>query len=195
MKKDTIDTKDIILNSAIDLFSEKGFKNTTVKEIAAKASVSEMTVFRYFETKERILREAINRFSFDIPINSMLKDKIRYDLKIDLRLISETYHKFIQINEKVLLVKIKESKYIKDNNIDAVQSPRQFIEFLVKYFGEMYKLGKLIHTDFEMQAVTFLWMHFGFFCSTVVVDNKLTNITVDDFIENSIKIFTKALCP
>lgn len=195
LKKGVIDTKDLILNSAIDLFAEKGFRNTTIKEIAAGASVTEMTVFRYFETKDRILKEAIDRFSFEIPMKSILKDKLIYDLEADLRLIGETYHKFIKLNEKVLLVKLKENKYLLDNAIDAVQSPRHFVEFLVRYFNEMYKLGKIINTDFETQAVTFLWMHFGFLCSTIVVDNKLTNITLEDFIKNSIKIFTKVLRP
>lgn len=41
-----------ILQTAVDLFSKKGFKGTTTKEIAAAAGVSEAMVFRHFATKD-----------------------------------------------------------------------------------------------------------------------------------------------
>lgn len=41
-----------ILQTAVDLFSRKGFKGTTTKEIAAAAGVSEAMVFRHFATKD-----------------------------------------------------------------------------------------------------------------------------------------------
>jgi TetR/AcrR family transcriptional regulator len=34
------------------LFSKKGFRGTTTKEIAQAAGVSEAIIFRHFETKE-----------------------------------------------------------------------------------------------------------------------------------------------
>src|SRR6185295_16171386 len=41
-----------ILQTAVDLFSQKGFRGTTTKEIARAAGVSEAMVFRHFATKE-----------------------------------------------------------------------------------------------------------------------------------------------
>lgn len=43
-----------ILQTAVDLFSKKGFKGTTTKEIAAAAGVSEAMVFRHFSTKDEL---------------------------------------------------------------------------------------------------------------------------------------------
>ncbi|MFN0139649.1 MAG: TetR/AcrR family transcriptional regulator [Pyrinomonadaceae bacterium] len=40
-----------ILQTAVDLFSQRGFKGTTTKEIARAAGVSEAMVFRHFATK------------------------------------------------------------------------------------------------------------------------------------------------
>ena len=47
-----------ILQTAVDLFSQRGFKGTTTKEIARAAGVSEAMVFRHFENKDA-LYEAI----------------------------------------------------------------------------------------------------------------------------------------
>ena len=43
-----------ILETAVTLFSQKGFKGTTTKEIAKAAGVSEAMVFRHFENKEAL---------------------------------------------------------------------------------------------------------------------------------------------
>ena len=43
-----------ILQVAMSLFSQRGFRGTTTKEIAAAAGVSEAMVFRHFATKEEL---------------------------------------------------------------------------------------------------------------------------------------------
>lgn len=43
-----------ILQTAVDIFSQRGFKGTTTKEIARAAGVSEAMVFRHFENKEAL---------------------------------------------------------------------------------------------------------------------------------------------
>ncbi|HEY1789424.1 MAG TPA: TetR/AcrR family transcriptional regulator [Verrucomicrobiae bacterium] len=45
-------TKRAILASALKLFAEKGFYNTTTRAISRKAGIAEGTLFNYFETKE-----------------------------------------------------------------------------------------------------------------------------------------------
>jgi AcrR family transcriptional regulator len=43
-----------ILRTAVELFSQRGFKGTTTKEIAKAAGVSEAMVFRHFENKDAL---------------------------------------------------------------------------------------------------------------------------------------------
>ena len=43
-----------ILRTAVELFSQRGFKGTTTKEIARAAGVSEAMVFRHFENKDAL---------------------------------------------------------------------------------------------------------------------------------------------
>ena len=46
-----------LLDAAVDLFDRKGFEATTVHDIAKAAGVAPGTVYLYFDSKERILRE------------------------------------------------------------------------------------------------------------------------------------------
>lgn len=66
-----------ILESAIQVFSEKGFSASTTSEIAKNAGIAEGTIFRYFKTKKDILRgiliQTINLFSEKIVMGGIEK--------------------------------------------------------------------------------------------------------------------------
>ena len=53
--------KEQLLAVAVDLFSRKGFKGTTTREIAAAAGVTEAIIFRHFETKEHLYKAIIDQ--------------------------------------------------------------------------------------------------------------------------------------
>lgn len=50
-----IETRQRLLEAALQLFREHGYDDTTVEQIAAAADVAKGTFFNYFETKEAIL--------------------------------------------------------------------------------------------------------------------------------------------
>ena len=67
-----MDTRSTILEAAVRVFSQHGFRGSTTRRIADAASVNEVTIFRYFGSKEALLQEAIrgsdvNAFSSPLP--------------------------------------------------------------------------------------------------------------------------------
>lgn len=72
-----------ILQTAVTLFSQRGFKGTTTKEIAKAAGVSEAIIFRHFATKDELYgailhskscNDGLHRFPWES--NEVLKDAI-----------------------------------------------------------------------------------------------------------------------
>lgn len=51
-EKNKEQTKQRILQAALDLFREKGMEGTTTREISRRAGIAEGTLFNYFKTKE-----------------------------------------------------------------------------------------------------------------------------------------------
>jgi AcrR family transcriptional regulator len=49
--KATMDSKTKISNAAIDLFTKKGIKGTTTKELARSAGIAEGTIYKHFKSK------------------------------------------------------------------------------------------------------------------------------------------------
>lgn len=48
-------TRQRLVDHALDLFERQGFEATTVSQIAERAGVSQMTFFRYFASKEKVV--------------------------------------------------------------------------------------------------------------------------------------------
>ena len=73
-----------ILQTAVDLFSQRGFKGTTTKEIAKAAGVSEAIIFRHFATKDELYgailhskscQDGLHKFPWEG--NAVLQEAIR----------------------------------------------------------------------------------------------------------------------
>lgn len=52
-------TEEQLLKAGLDLFSSKGYVDANTKEIANLAGVSEMTLFRRFESKQQLFISTI----------------------------------------------------------------------------------------------------------------------------------------
>lgn len=59
-KKTGVERKREIVRAAISLFSEKGFRGTTTRELAEKSGVSEALLFRHFPDKKSLYEEILS---------------------------------------------------------------------------------------------------------------------------------------
>ncbi|MEK6688628.1 MAG: TetR family transcriptional regulator [Gemmatimonadota bacterium] len=58
-----MDARTRTLTAAATVFAEVGFRGATTRRIASEAEVNEITLFRHFGSKERLLREAVHAAS------------------------------------------------------------------------------------------------------------------------------------
>lgn len=66
--------KQLIIQSAIEVFSRNGFQNSSISEIAQKANVAEGTIYQYFKNKEDLF--------FSIPIEKTKEFSRGLDLQL-----------------------------------------------------------------------------------------------------------------
>ncbi|MEC1589077.1 TetR/AcrR family transcriptional regulator [Bacillus sonorensis] len=64
MKQRKENRREEILEAGIEVFSEKGYYNTTTALIAEKAGISQPYIFKFFKTKEELFVAALDR-AFD----------------------------------------------------------------------------------------------------------------------------------
>jgi AcrR family transcriptional regulator len=59
--KDPLERKTEIMDKALELFTEKGYDNTSINEIVNSLSIAKGTFYHYFTSKEEILGELLKR--------------------------------------------------------------------------------------------------------------------------------------
>lgn len=91
--------KELILESALELFAENGFHGTSISQIAKKAGISKGLIYNYFESKNEILSEII-KVAFDSIYSN-------WDLNRDGVLTEEEFVYFIRQSFKIMREKME----------------------------------------------------------------------------------------
>lgn len=188
----TENTADKILSSTVDLMSEKGYKAVTIKEIAAAASVSEMTVFRTFGSKKAILDAIIDNYLFSAPVEQIIQKNIIYELETDLLMISKLYHDVLKRNKKIYLISIMERKTMPEIHLSVHNNALKFLKIVTEYLHNMQQKGKVAKGNPEAQALTIMRYNYGKFVASTLLEGTVSEI-LDDEIEEAISIIARGL--
>lgn len=183
------DTKERLLEATFKLISEKGYLGATTREIAHRAGVTELTLFRHFSSKERLFEEVLKRYTFLPKLKGLLPELKDMSYNESLFVLGE---RFIEtLKERKSLIKIMFSEInlypekIKDiysNFIDEV------IKTLAGYFKSLQKDGIIKQFPAEIAARAFLGMIFSYFLSEEILlkrtlNNKEIKIVLKEFID------------
>jgi len=188
------DNKSKLMLATIDLMAEKGYKGVSTKEIAAAAGVSEMTLFRNFGSKKNLLDQAVDHYHYSIEMTNMFAEKVIWDLGADLLVISQMYHEIMNRNRKLFLIVLSDNE-LAEIREKAQKHPKTLLELLTNYFEEMQRRNKLIATDSEAQAITFMWMNYGAFITQLFGASSITKVSIQNFMKSSIDLFIRGLTP
>jgi AcrR family transcriptional regulator len=91
-KSATEDTRTRILAATREIYSQKGYRGTTTREVAEQAGVNEATLFRHFGNKEALVEamfrdacsrdpQALNEFFGSLPTGDMATDLHRFAVR------------------------------------------------------------------------------------------------------------------
>lgn len=137
-------TEEKILEAALSLISKEGYLGATTREIAHKASVTEITLFRHFGSKERLFEEVLNRYTFLPRLKKLLPqlEGIPYGDAL-MRIGMEFLH---ALKERKSIVRIMLSEVtIYPDKIRLIH--QRFIEEMIrtvsKYFKDLQGKGML----------------------------------------------------
>ena len=112
------DKRALIARAAIEIFSEKGFHQSRVSDVALRAGVADGTIYLYFKSKEDLLL-SIFEDSMDVLLNGIQVALIGINDPLEKLRVFVRYH-FAQVQEhkavsEVLQVELRLSnKFVKD---------------------------------------------------------------------------------
>lgn len=128
-----MDVRERILRAALTVFTEVGFRGATTRRIAQEAGVNEITLFRHFGSKDRLLHEAIHRSDL-APTHLNLPAEPR-DPRAELtRWAWEHFHHLLQIRSLLCtcLAEMDAHPEIIPEQTPSRDAMAQFAEYLRK---------------------------------------------------------------
>lgn len=173
MTDTSLPTRDKLLTSGLKLFSSKGYLATTTREVARKAGVAEITLFRHFPTKEKLLEEVIASFSV-IPALTEIQPELRKRSCEDaLTLMAEfLLESMVKRKEWIVLMQSE----VRRNPEKLLLVYHSFMDrlytIIADYFRDQQQAGCMRCFDPELAARAFYGLIYSFFNAEEVLLRK-----------------------
>jgi AcrR family transcriptional regulator len=147
--------QEMLLHTAIDLFFQKGYSDTSIRDIGAKAGISTSIIYHYFKNKEELLFEIIHNASQDIIKNLRAIEKRIPDPVECLRemLISNTILFTIKRKKEFKII-ASERYYLKGKRREITRKmQREIWDIYFKKLQAMAEKGVL--NDMDLRVMNF----------------------------------------
>jgi AcrR family transcriptional regulator len=156
--------RDLIVQVAVSLFSNRGFRGTTTREIAQAAGVSEAMVFRHFATKEELYAAILDHkacagggsFEPEVMAADAIKQKDDRGVFESLALGALNHHDDDPEFQRLLLYSALEKHKLAQMFFDNFV--RKVYEFLGTYIRERQREGALLEMDPAIVVRCFIGM-------------------------------------
>lgn len=167
-------TKQKIIQVAMRMIAEQGYKNTTTSAIATAAGVSEVTIFRKFGNKKGIVVEALQETKLYAQLEQILEEQCTSVPEHDLKAYAKVYIDLFSDYSVRCMLNLSREGFIELR--DVIQNvPDNLINPLENYFKNMQKEGKLRQGDAAWQAKSFITSLFGMVISETIWDKMAQN--------------------
>jgi len=118
--------KERILDAALEVFSLKGFHPATMDEIAEKAGVGKGTLYRYFETKEKLFAELVRLRLEELGRRAGSSIDGRDDVLTMISKYIRIYFEFFDLNQRLYRLIIQEQLDL------GKQSPNEYFHKVLR---------------------------------------------------------------
>ena len=186
-------TRERILETALRLFSEKGYLGATTKEISAESGVAEVTLFRHFPSKESLFKEVLSTYTFLTALREIMPsvEVMPYE-----KALAEIARRFIaSLEQQKDLIKIMHSEcHLYPEEIKSMQHTflTEMMDILAGFFAARRKKADIKNFDELLAARLFLGMFYQYFITKEVFGLELLRNHDDvSVIDGYINIFSR----
>ena len=190
------DTRERLLCAALKLFAEQGYAGACTKEIAREAGVAEVTLFRHFVSKDKLLEEVMSHFTFVSVMPQILTEIANLPCEEALATLAGRFIDFL----------IKRKDWVKIMQVEMQRAPDKlftvyhaFLDDLlggfVDCFRQLQKRGCLGDFDLEQGARMFHGFCFSYFLQEEIQGRKsYKSANRDLVIREYVRIFLYGTC-
>ncbi len=162
-------TKDQIFESAVDLFSQKGYSGTSIRDIARKVGIKESSIYNHFSGKKDILDTILayyrNTFQSKLPARDELDSMAsQHTDPADLWVtgIMAFLQRMPPLWDRISLILLNEMFLDEQCRSFALNTmftaQKEFTEILLR---DLYQRGMIPGCDFSLKAEQYVYLMRG----------------------------------
>ncbi|MEW6238613.1 MAG: TetR/AcrR family transcriptional regulator [Candidatus Omnitrophota bacterium] len=157
---DANQTHERILQAALKVFSQSGYKGASTRAIAKEAGVNEVTLFRHFGNKQSLFAEMIENYS-TIPYIKAARENGGKSLENRISRLGVQVIKVLEERRDLLSVLLSDGARLKNQGEDLLRGgPGRVLEHLILWFREARKAGEIRKIEPEAAARVFMGIFF-----------------------------------
>ncbi|MFW3146577.1 MAG: TetR/AcrR family transcriptional regulator [Thermoplasmatota archaeon] len=147
------DTQIRIMETALELISEYGYRGTTTRMIAERSDFNELTLFRNFESKEMLLRKALRYELNSERMHNEIPQRWSGDAETDLFDLCILVRNNLRRRKHLIRIMLREqsSNPVVEENVSSV--PLIWKEIIVKTISGIIEGTARKGTDVEVASL------------------------------------------
>ncbi len=190
-------TRDKLLEATLQLISEKGYLGATTREIAAKAGVSELTLFRKFGKKEKLFEEMLESYTFLPRLRDLIEEVDEMPVKEGLNTIGTRFLKTLQERRPLAQIMLSEMSHYPQKVRRIYQQMIDNLAKTLKTYLEIRKdRGEVRPIDMDFASYAYLRVLFMTFAyESIIKEQRMSDERIEHTVREAVTIFLNGIAP
>jgi AcrR family transcriptional regulator len=189
------DTREKLLEATLELISEKGYLGASTREIAGRAGVSELTLFRKFGKKEILFKEMLKTHTFLPRLKGLLESVEGQPCETVLESVGTKFIETLKERRKLVKIMITEINSYPDK---IRETYAQFIantgDELKNYLDRLQSEGRLREVDLDIAAMMFFRVLFNLFqAEEILKEREIPPEEVEETVRQYVDVFLNGI--
>ncbi len=151
------DTKEQLIQSAIDLFASKGFKGTSIRDLGKAVNVSISNIYHYFGSKEGLLLAILERSSKMILENLQQVSDLNLNPLERFKAILEIHIKLSEKFKKETKIFFMDEEHLSPQGLEInKKTQRAILDIYLKELAALKEAGYLRSRSLRVAAFNIL---------------------------------------
>jgi AcrR family transcriptional regulator len=185
------ETRQRILDAAVQLFSERGYDGATTRAIAALAGVNEVTLFRHFGSKKGLFQAMLRHNSALPGLEFALRQRLTGDYRQDLLILATQVLTLLHARHKEIIMLLAEAERRPEMLEMVAFVPMQQRQMVSDYLKWQMAQGHVRPLDPDLAAQGLLGMLLTYCLGLNLLTEALARMPLEEVAAQFVDLFVE----
>ena len=185
------ETRQRILEAALQLFSERGYDGATTRAIASLAGVNEVTLFRHFGSKKSLFQAVLRNNSALPGLEFALRERLTGDYRQDLLILATQVLALLHARRKEILMLLAEAERRPEMLERIAFVPMQQRQMVSDYLKWQMEQGHVRPLDPDLAAQGLLGMLLAYCLGLNMLSGDLARMPLEEVAAQFVDLFVE----